>query len=577
MQAGERILIHSAAGGVGQAAVQLALHAGLEVFGTAGTPAKRQFLRDLGVQHVADSHSLDFADEIMLLTGGQGVDIVLNSLAGPALVRSLDLLRVGGRFLELGKRDIYGGTAINLRPFRNSLAYFAIDMARWMSPERSAPLMDRILPLIDQGVVVPLPHQAFPLADAPQAFRRMAQGKHTGKIVLCVDQTPVTRVRGVTPALADFRGDATYLITGGLRGLGLSLAEMLVKHGARYLVLTGISGGTSEETQAGIARLEAQGATVWARSCDVASETRLAELFGEIDRMLPPLRGVVHAATAYDDRMIRDMDTATFERTMHPKAYGAWNLHLQSRHKSLDFFVLLSSISAVLGSVGQANYAAANAFCDGLAIHRRSLGLPALAIQLDRIRDVGHAARSEELVRFFSRLDWHGIDSSQAFEVLRRALANDFTSLLVTSFRWTKAAAGRGPVLTSPRYEYVVREEAGAAEGGDAAGLRQRLIAANPQEKRDMVAQFLRREVADVLRISVGRLPLDRSLKEIGMDSMMAVELLARVESKVGITLSAQQLAGSPTVLALAESATSLLVGMEPAGRDSSATRSGPP
>jgi acyl carrier protein len=199
-----------------------------------------------------------------------------------------------------------------------------------------------------------------------------------------------------------------------------------------------------------------------------------------------------------------------------------------------------------------------------------------VSIQLDRIRDVGHAARSEELVRFFSRLDWHGIDSAQAFEVLQRALANDVTSLLVTSFRWTKATAGLGPVLTSPRYEFVVREEAAAAEGGGAAGLRQRLIAANPEEQRDMVAQFLRREIADVLRMSVGRLPLDRSLKEIGMDSMMAVELLARVESKIGITLSPQQLAGSPTVLTLAESAMSLLVGLESARAASAATGSGP-
>jgi NADPH:quinone reductase-like Zn-dependent oxidoreductase len=482
MQAGERILIHSAAGGVGQAAVQLALHAGLEVFGTAGTPAKRQFLRDLGVQHVANSRALDFADEIMALTGGQGVDIVLNSLAGEALIRSLDLLRVGGRFLELGKRDIYGGSTINLRPFRNSLAYFAIDMSRWMSADRSGPLLANILPLIEQGVVIPLPHLTFPFADASHAFRRMAQGKHTGKIVLTVDQTPVNRCRGFNAARETFRPDATYLITGGLRGLGLSLAEQFASHGARTLVLTGINGPTSDESQAGLARLRAQGVTVWARSCDAASASDLESLLVEIDRTLPPLRGIVHAATVYDDRVILEMDTVAFERPMHPKAYGAWNLHLQTRERPLDFFVMLSSVSTVLGNVGQANYAAANAFCDGLAFHRQSLGLPATCIQLDRIRDVGHAARSEELAQHFSRLKWHGIASNQAFEVLQRTLANDITLLLVSSFRWTKTTPGLGPVLTSPRFEFVVREDAGPADGGGIAELRQRLSTADPRE-----------------------------------------------------------------------------------------------
>lgn len=564
MRAGERILIHSAAGGVGQAAVRLALHAGLEVYGTAGTPAKRQFLRDIGVHHVANSHALDFADEIMALTGGEGVDIVLNSLAGEALVRSLDVLRVGGRFLELGKRDIYGGSTINLRPFRNSLSYFAIDMARWMAPDRSGDLLARILSLIEQGVVVPLPHQVFPFADASRAFRRMAQGRHLGKIVLTVDQTSVARCAAPTMAREDLRSDATYLITGGLRGLGLSLAEQFAGRGARTLVLTGVNPPTSRETEAGLARLRAGGVTVWARTCDAADAAGLEGLLAEIDRDLPPLRGVVHAATVYEDRVVREMDDDAFERPMHPKAYGAWNLHRQTGRCTLDFFVMLSSVSTVLGNVGQANYAAANAFCDGLAFHRRSLGLPATSIQLDRIRDVGHVARSEDLAQRFSRLEWQGIDSEQAFEVLQRTLANDVTLPLVTSFRWSRTTPGLGPALSSPRFELVVREDSGAAGAGGRAELRRRLSVADPQERRDIVAGLLRREIAEVLRISPPRLPLDRPLKEMGLDSMMAVELMARIESKIGVALTAQQLSGSPTVLALADAAVVSLVGEIP-------------
>jgi hypothetical protein len=324
----------------------------------------------------------------------------------------------------------------------------------------------------------------LPFGEAPRAFRYMAQGKHTGKIVLTVDQTPVTRRSALNAARHDFRPDATYLITGGSRGLGLSLAERLASRGARYLVLTSSSDPVSQEAQEGLARLRAKKVTVLSRASDVASEADLGNLLGEIDRTLPPLRGIIHAATVYDDCLFREMDMATFERPMRPKAYGAWNLHLQTKDRPLDFFVLLSSISSAMGNVGQANYVAANAFCDALAHYRRCLGLPALVVQLDRVQDVGHVARSHELTQFFSRLHWRGIASEQAFEAVQRLLANDVTQSLVTSFHWSKSSTGLGPILASPRFEWVVREDSESGHATDATGLREQLSAATPQEQR---------------------------------------------------------------------------------------------
>ncbi len=554
--AGERILIHSAAGGVGLAAVRLALKAGLEVCGTAGSPMKRQLLRSLGVSHVLNSRTLEFADEILALTNNEGIDIVLNSLAGEAIPRSLELLRLHGRFLEIGKRDIYSGSTISLKPFQNSLSWHAIDMARALVPPYAGPLLNDILGLIKSQTVVPLPALSFPLGEAARAFRHMAQGKHIGKIVLSVDQSPVSRRNAYRASRASYRSDATWLITGGLRGLGLFLAEHLASRGARHLVLTSQSGPESDESQAGLARLQAAGVRVMARKSDVTSEQELATLLEEITQNLPPLVGVIHAATVYADGLLREMDQATYEKPMGPKAWGAWNLHQQTRHCSLELFVMISSVSAVIGNAGQANYVAANLFLDHLAHYRRSQGLPALSLQLDRIQDVGHVARNEELANYFSRLRWWGISPAQAAEGLDRLLENRPAVGLISSFKWMKGSSGIGAQLGSPRFEQLVRDESSAADEGNLE-IRRRLDMAAPEEKAGIVKDFLVREIADVLRVSARRLSQTRPLKEIGLDSLMAVELMSRIDSKLGMSLPVRHLSADATVLTLTDAALS--------------------
>jgi acyl transferase domain-containing protein/acyl carrier protein len=556
---GERILIHSAAGGVGLAAVRLALQAGLEVFGTAGSPMKQQLLRNLGVTYVGNSRTLDFAEEIRALTGGEGVDIVLNSLAGEAIPRSLELLRLNGRFLEIGKRDIYGGTALSLKPFRNSLSYFAIDMARTLVPPHAGPLLRDIQRLLRAGTITPLPYLPFALGEAPLAFRFMAQGKHVGKLVLTADQTPVLRREAYLGARGRFRGDRSYLITGGLRGLGLSLAMHLAQRGARHLILTSQSGPASAESQAGLAALQAMQVRVLARQSDITSEAELAAILAEADATLPPLAGIIHAATVYEDGLLRDMTPEAFERPLRPKAYGAWNLHRQTLGRPLEFFVMVSSVSAVIGTAGQANYVAANTFLDMLAHHRHRLGLPALSLQMDRIRDVGHVARNQDLADYFTRMKWWGISSAQALEGFDRMLANKTTTGLLCSFTWVKTSSGLGTMLDAPRFEELVRAEAAEGDGNQAVNIRRRLDAAQPEEQRALITEFLLHEIASVLRTSPRKLPHDQTLKDIGMDSLMAVELMARVESKLGMALPIQSLSGQATVETLTRAALSML------------------
>lgn len=297
IQAGERILIHAATGGVGLAALQIAQHVGAEVFATAGSPEKRELLQRLGVPHVMDSRSLAFADQILEITGGQGVDIVLNSLAGKAIARGIACLAPYGRFLELGKRDIYQNSKLGLWGFRKNVSFFAIDMGDLgrKKPAFIKAWLGELSRAIEANRFHPLPHRVFPVSRAVDAFRHMAQARHIGKIVISL------HTQGVSVAPRDrryiaFRPDATYLITGGFGGLGLTLARWIIEHGGRYLVLMGRSGAASEEAQSALEDLQRTGARVVAARADVTSAQQVADVLADIGRTLPPLRGIFHAA-----------------------------------------------------------------------------------------------------------------------------------------------------------------------------------------------------------------------------------------------------------------------------------------
>src|SRR3990172_8658832 len=293
---GERVLIHAAAGGVGLAAVQIAQWIGAEIFATAGSPEKREFLQSLGVQHVMDSRSLAFAGEVMAVTQGRGVGVVLNSLAGDALRKSLATLGAYGRFLEIGKRDIYQNSKLGLRPFQNDLSFFSIDLGR-LFRERAdfaASLFREAMRHFENGIFKALPLCAFSIVEAPSAFRHMAQAKHIGKIVLTLpDQTPSAPSSSAASAL--FRSDSTYLITGGLGELGLLVAQWMVRQGARHLALMGRSDPSPKAAEA-LKILAMAGAQIKIARADVAQERQVADALADVERSMPPLRGVIHAA-----------------------------------------------------------------------------------------------------------------------------------------------------------------------------------------------------------------------------------------------------------------------------------------
>ena len=573
MTSGERVLIHSAAGGVGLAAVQMAQCAGCEVFATAGDGNKRKFLRALGVPHVMDSRSLSFADEVMEITRGEGVDIVLNSLAGEALTRSISLLRRKGRFIEIGKRDIYSNSQIGLRPFRTNICFHSLHLMTVVLTELPVVrgLLSQIVSDLEQGKLHPLPRRLFSMTDAAGAFRHMMRGTHVGKIVVTLTGKEAPVEPFPEPGKSHFDPNATYLITGGLGGFGLLAARWMVENGARHLVLTGRSGASSDAACQAVEELRQLSASVTVAQADITKETDLTAILEDIRLTKRPLRGVIHAAMVLDDGVLSQLNASRFQKVLAPKILGAWNLHRQTLGEPLDFFVLFSSVSSLIGNPGQANYAAANAFLDSLAHYRHQQGLPALAVNWGYITEAGYVARNKAVVESLSHTGLGALEVRSALTMLGRLLQTRLPSVGVIKFDWGQWTKTFGTLRHQPRFSSLTTQ--GDADFGstDLDKANQKMIlSANDAERRRLVESFVRDKAAKVLRTSIANVDMSKSLHELGLDSLMAVELMNRIEGELGLTVPTAKLMGGQNLLALATTLLDVLEGSSRAPSQSS-------
>ncbi len=413
---GEWVLIHSAAGGVGLAAIEIAQKIGARVIATASSPEKHAFLKSIGVDHVLQSRTLDFADEAMTITGGRGVDVVLNSLSGDYITKSMEILAPFGRFVELGKRDIYQDRRVGLKAFRNNISYHVVDIAATMVDRRSefADLFRTVVTKLGTGEWKPLPVKTFSSAEASEAFRYMAQSRHIGKVVveMARNVTAVSRNDRVT-----FKPKASYLITGGLGGVGLAAAKWMVSNGARHLILVSRRDANSEiESQ--MREIESLGAQVVHAQVDISNGSDVAALIARVGETMPPLRGILHAAASIDDCLAIDCTRDRFTTAMLGKALGGWNLHLATADVALDFFVMCSSMAALYPQVGVTSYAAANVFLDALARYRKSKGLCATSVNWGAWNQTG-LARERGTMRSIDSYELQGLNSFEQQEGLR--------------------------------------------------------------------------------------------------------------------------------------------------------------
>ncbi|GAA4956297.1 hypothetical protein GCM10023224_47640 [Streptomonospora halophila] len=528
---GESVLVHAAAGGVGTAAVALARHLGAEVFATA-SPGKWPLLRAMGIgdSRLASSRSTGFAAEVAGAFGASGgkVDVVLNALAGEYVDASLNLLGPGGRFLEMGKTDLRDPRQVAAD--HPGVSYLPFNLPD-VPPERIGRMLAEILALLETGDLgAPPPLRRRPLHDAPAALRDLRQGATVGKTVL-VPRRPLDP-------------DGTVLITGGTGTLGAAVARHLVaEHGVRRLLLSGRSGPMAPGTAESMAELTALGAEVEVRACDAADRAAVARLLASVppDR---PLTAVVHAAGVLEDAALTGLTPDRLDRVLAAKVDGAWHLHELTADSDLAAFVLFSSAVGVLGGAGQANYAAANAFLDGLAHHRSARGLPATSLSwglwAQRSGMTGHMA--ETALARMRRRGLEPMGTRQSLALFDTSLALDRPHLLPARLR----PRGGRPAAELPQAARAAGPQRSTPRGRGAPP-------ADPQDRHTALLDLVREHAAAVLGIaSPSALRPGRQLTDAGIDSLTAVELRNRLNTATGLRLPATILFDHPTPDALA-------------------------
>ncbi|MFB6888773.1 SDR family NAD(P)-dependent oxidoreductase [Kitasatospora sp. NPDC056327] len=575
---GETVLIHSAAGGLGLAALAVARLLGAEVIATAGGEEKRARLRELGVRHVFDSRDLSWADRVRGATGGRGVDVVLNSLTGAAIPLGLEVLAEGGRFVEVGKADIYGGRTLGLDAFRKGISLASLDLAGVIArrPALFTRLFAEVWERVGSGELAPLPVIRYPFARAAEAMREMSRGRHVGKFVLA-DPATVTEVAPEPQREGRFRGDGTYLITGGLGALGLSLAEFLAERGAGRLALVGRS-APREEAVARIGALRARGVVVETFAADVAD----AAAVRRVREQLPPLRGVVHAAGLLDDATVLNLTPGQVERVLAPKVDGALNLDTVTEDDPLDFFLLFSSAAALFGNAGQAAYAAGNAFMDALAVARRRRGRPALSVQWGPFDDVGLAAAEDNRGARLAERGMAGFSTGEAWRALEGFLAGDEQVVAYVPIDLRQYLEAYPDAVTLESWS-ALRELASHGGGGSSAGAAflAELRAAPEARWPELLEAKVQELAGRVLRLDTGAIDRDTPFKALGLDSLMGLELRNRLEAAFGLRLSPTLLWTYGTPRALSAVLAERLLGeqADAAGADPDAApepRSGP-
>ncbi len=546
---GELVLIHAAAGGVGLAAIQYAKHRGAVVIATAGSEVKRAFLRLAGADYVVDSRDLGFADAVRAISGGAGVDVVLNSLSGEAMEQSLSVLKPFGRFLELGKRDFYLNRRVHLRPLRQNISYFAIDVDQLpvQRPDLARSLLSEVSAALSEGAIRPLAHRTFGFGAIGDAFRLMQASGHIGKLVLVPNGNAGVRLRQA-PEMK-LRHEGTYLVTGGISGFGFAAARWLAQHGAGSIALLGRRGAATPGAAERAAELSTLGAEVRIYAGDVADPTSLAAALAEIRRVQPPLRGVVHAASAIGDALAAELDGSDITGILRPKLGGAIALDRLTRDDPIELFLLFSSATTLLGAPGQGVYVAANLALEAMARQRRARGKPALAIAWGPIEDTGYLAeRAEARDALARRLGAKPMPSGQALAGLP-AIAD--SGLPVAAFAETSWNEARRflPILASPFFAEI-RGDGGSSPGDDS--LIERLAGLDAEAALALLKTAVAEEAANILRLPAAGIDPLRPLSEMGMDSLMAVELRLALESRLRIDLPLMSLAEGTSVASIA-------------------------
>ncbi|KAI6442156.1 Type I Iterative PKS [Pyricularia oryzae] len=545
LRPGQSVLVHAAAGGVGQAALQVAGHLGLDVFVTVGSAEERELVGaqyQVGDDRVFSSRDLCFWEGVMAATDGRGVDCVLDLFGGEVAGESWRCLAPFGTLVQIGLGDVVGSSVLEMRPSGSSATFCSLDieLMERIAPDMLADVLSSVFSLVRRGALKAVtPVACYHAAEVRDAFRVVQAGKHLGRVVLDFQSRDGTETMPVARSIggvARLSPNATYVLVGGLGGLGRSLARLFVRQGARSLCFLSRSGTASHKARALVEELASSGVQIKVVACDVADEAQVEQAFADCARDMPPVRGVVQAAMVLRDAVFEKMTHAQWQQSLAPKVQGSWNLH---RHtpKDVDFFTMLSSYCGVWGSRGQANYAAGCAFQDELAHLRRRQGLKAVSIDLGAVRDVGVLADQGALGDMAAWIEPFGIREDEFHAVVMLAIARqageDWASKppqLVTGLATGEAAALAGVFpfyLDDPRFSPIAQYDGRQAEddGSADSSVAKLALVESLAEGVEMVASRIAATLSKSLQVPSEEIDTGRPLYFYGVDSLMAIEM----------------------------------------------------
>jgi acyl transferase domain-containing protein/acyl carrier protein len=546
LQAGERILIHSATGGLGLAAINVAQWIGAEIFATAGSEEKRRMLEEMGIKHVFSSRDLDFCQQIRAATDYEGIDVVLGAQTGQAMHASLNLLRTGGRYVEVGKKDIAEDHDLPLRAFNRNICFMSLDIDR-LAHERP-PLMrkalDRVLELFASGEFRQRSVTTVPASEIKEAFREMARSRHVGKIVADFSAGAVEvpeKSRG-----GKIKPDGCYIVTGGTSGFGLTTAQWLAAQGAGRILLVSRSGAKAPGIEQAAERIRALHSEVEIVAADVTDAAQVAVLRAAAGGL--PIRGIVHGAMVLDDMMMADLTEEHFRRVFLPKVQGARNLAQLAESSELDFLVFYSSISALVGNPGQANYIAANSLLDAIASELRASGVPAVSVNWGALAESGVVARDQRIGGVLASAGVTGLTDQQALEALEKAIRSDLSRLGVFAVDWKKWCEVNPRLADHPCFRdlRLKFQEGDANDPG--TRIRKELIGVAVDQRLRFLTDHLQEVVAATLRMPKEAIPVNRKLNEMGVDSLLVLELSLGIRERIGVSFSAMEFLKGPNI-----------------------------
>ncbi|KJZ74256.1 hypothetical protein HIM_06262 [Hirsutella minnesotensis 3608] len=562
IQPGESILIHAASGGVGQAAIQLAQMLGAEIYATVGSIDKKKLIMDkykIPEDHIFYSRNAGFGPAIREATGGRGVDVVLNSLAGELLRESWESLAHFGRFIEIGKRDITSNTRLDMSQFEHNVTFSSVDLTLVAKerPQVMGRVLKRVMELLgSKNISVIEPITVLGITELESALRTLQGGKSTGKIIIA--PRPGEQVKATHPQEKEILvGNATYVIIGGTGGLGRSMAKWMVRRGARSIVLLSRSGKVTPELARLVEDCRGQGATITIKSCDVAKEASVKDLVEDCGRRMPPIRGIIHAAMVLRDMLFEKMTHGDFDQVIEAKVSGTWNFHRALASHQLDFFVVLSSVAGIVGNRGQAAYAAANTFLDAFVQYRVQQGLPATSIDLTAVEDVGYLAENAERQnQILQNLAGSSFGEAEVLALVELGISGDISRLCnsqcVTGLNFSGASLPYyGEDARFLHLRNAVLATSQSADGIDESGKsnQQELASAETYEKaNEFVSQRVWEKLCGILMLQPSDLDPASEVKSYGLDSLNAIELRNWIGKEYSAHLQVLELLTSGTI-----------------------------